>query len=105
MKSQPFRKDIYYVITDRMNHLVQFTFLRRGRTIEEMKGFIRQAELKTLEEYTGKSTKELEKALPGVSATFNDLVCRLKKPNLTLKKLDKILEKVKDRSWYSKPKK
>ncbi len=75
------------VINDSANQLMAFKFFD---DITEIRKYIAEAKLKTLEEYTNKKKIELEKIKPGVCEKYNDLVNQLKNPDLTYENFQKI---------------
>ena len=69
--------EIKRLIVDAGNQFVCFNIFPK---IEEAKKHIAQSKFKTLEEYTGKSRKELEKEKPGVCDGYNNLIEKIKDP-------------------------
>ena len=99
-------RDIYHFIVNSVSQLAAFRFARRAKkSIAEIREMVKEAELKTLEEYTGRTTAELNDALPGICTRFNSLVEELKSPELSIEQFDKIIAQIEDPSWYSRPKK
>ena len=65
---------------------------REYKDIEEIKEIIKESGLKTIEDYTGKSTDFLEKIKPGITTEFNALAGRLIKTDLTKDEFIQILK-------------
>jgi len=82
------------IIIDSLNQLIAFKrFIGLG--INEIKEVIKEAELKTLEEYTNKTTEELNAVQSGVCGKYNSLIKEIKNPDLTLERFKEIM----DESW------
>lgn len=82
------------LINDSVNQLIVFKrFIGLG--IDEIKEVIKEAEFKTLEEYTGKTTKELNAVQPGVCEKYNSLIKEIQNPDLTFERFKEIM----DESW------
>lgn len=78
-------------IEDAANQLMHFRMLP---DIERAKNEIQKANLRSLEEYTGKTTQELNKAKPGVCEKYNALVEQFKDPNITLERIKELSQEV-----------
>ncbi|MFA6586183.1 MAG: hypothetical protein WCS86_03430 [Candidatus Paceibacterota bacterium] len=79
-------------IEDSGNQFIMFKFFD---DIVDIRKRILGANLKTLEEYTGKTREELEKVKPGVCVNYDSLIKEFKDPNLTYERFRQIL----DESW------
>ncbi len=64
------------LLQDASNQLLQFNYLP---TIELINEYIKNADLKTLEEYTGKESDFFDSIWPGTCQKYNALVDELKK--------------------------
>jgi len=79
------------LIIDSVNQLVCFNrFVDSG--IKEIRKQISEAKFKTLEEYTGKTTEELNAVQSGVCEKYNSLIKEIKNPDLTFAKFSEIME-------------
>ena len=60
--------------------------------IDEIKKIISETELKTLQEYTGRTTEELNAVQPGICEKYNLLIKDIKDPNLNVGRFVQIME-------------
>lgn len=77
-------------IEDAGNQLTQFCYFKDIRQIRKL---IAETKLKTLEEYLGKTTAELDSVKPGLCAEYNGLVAELKNPELSSENFQEIMKK------------
>lgn len=83
--------DQKHIIMDSANQLIPFKFhLHEG--MDRIRELIRTSDVKTLEEYTHKTTSELETLKPGVTTAYNDLVIKLRNPNLEESEFEEIMK-------------
>jgi hypothetical protein len=69
----------------------QFQAITAMNRIEVVREFIMDAELQTLEEYTGVTAEALDAEMPGVREKYNALVRTLQDPNLTIERFKNIV--------------
>lgn len=81
----------YARIQDAANQLIQFGLFK---DIEQVKKLVAETNLKTLEEYTNKTTAELELVKPGVCARYNELIVELKNPDLSFERFKGMIEEM-----------
>jgi hypothetical protein len=62
--------------------------------IEKVRKFITEADLKSLEEYTGETRDELEKFKPGICDMYNGIIAKLNDQKLTNEEFDEIRENI-----------
>jgi len=78
-------------IQDAANQIIAFRFFG---DFEHTKKLIAETEFKTLEEYTDRTTADLEKVKTGVCGEYNALIMEIQSPNLTREEFDRIVKKV-----------
>jgi hypothetical protein len=76
-------------IQDAGNQFVGFSFVKDFAQVKQLIG---ETKFKTLEEYTGRTTDELDAVRPGVCARYNKLVSDLQNPELTSEQLQAIMK-------------
>jgi len=76
-------------IQDSANQLVCFWLFD---DINKVKENIKQIEFKTLEDYTHLTTEELESYREGICDKYNALILEIQEPDLTMKRLKKIMK-------------
>lgn len=81
------------LIADSANQLMGYGYFEKDG-IEKIRELITRNDLITIEEYTKKTTEELEKAKPGVCKKYNSLVEEIKNPSLTMERLKEIMKEV-----------
>ena len=86
MEEHKFSINMESIITDAANQFFIFNIIEDE---EDLKGAFltiqeKEGGLKTLEQWTGKTREELNKARPNICENYNALVERLKKPNLAV---------------------
>jgi len=79
-------------IVDANGQISQFQFYEA----EQVKEILRNTQLKSLEEYTGRTTEEIEQISPYVSAVYNDLIKELKEGLFDDSRLKEIIQEASD---------
>lgn len=89
------------MIEDSFNNLFMFI---NYTDMEVVKAHIQNGKVLTLEEYTLKTTEELENLEPGFAAEYNTLVDKFKNPDLTYDLLQILIDEATmlkhSRDWY-----
>ena len=80
------------IISDAGNQLFAF---RNLDDIEQIKELIKEADLKTLEQYTSLPREKLEFLDHGICDKYDSLIFELKNPNLTYERFEEIMKE----SW------
>lgn len=81
----------YAKIQDAGNQLMQFRYFQ---DIEQIRKLVAGTDFKTLEEYVGKTTTELESVKPGVCVRYNELIAELKNPSLSLERFEEMIKEM-----------
>jgi hypothetical protein len=76
-------------IVDAGNQILQF---KNFDDIEDIKRLVPEANLQTLEEYTGLKSEELESYKAGVGSEYNTLINLLKNSELTMEEFEDIIK-------------
>jgi hypothetical protein len=86
-------KDKFAIIEDAGNEIIALSFFVQYG-IEEVKKVIAENGLRTIEEYTGRETKELNAIKPRICEDYNKLISDLKSPDLTIERVKEILDEL-----------